>query len=170
MMMESFALRLFKESDIEFAYETIKIEGWNYSEKDIKRMFSYNPSGCFIAETDNKQVGHVFSVNYGRLGWIGLLIVRAECRGKGVGTALMKKAINHLSASGVETIKLEAVFTIANLYRKLGFVDEYDSLRFLGIARKIDSATSSNVKSLKGEMMKLQGLTLNILERTESGF
>jgi len=147
--MESFTLCPFKESDIGFAYETTKIEGWNYAEKDIKRMFSYNLSGCFIAETDCKQLGHVFSVNYGKLGWVGLLIVRAEYRRKGVGTALMKKAINHLSASGVETIRLEAVPAIATMYRKLGFVDEYDSLRFLGVNRKIDSTASSNVKLLK---------------------
>jgi len=40
------------------------------------------------------------------------------------------------------------------MYRKLGFVDEYDSLRFLGVNRKIDSTTSSNVKLLKEEMIK----------------
>ncbi len=154
MMMKSFSLRLFKESDIKFAYEMTKIEGWNYVEKDIKRMFSYNPLGCFVAETDGKQVGHVFSVNYGKLGWVGLLIVRAEGRKKGVGTLLMKKAMNHLLTSGVETIRLEAVPAIATMYRKLGFVDEYDSLRFLGVNRKIDFATSSNVKLLKEEIIK----------------
>ena len=31
MKMESFTLRLFNESDIEFAYESTKIEGWNYA-------------------------------------------------------------------------------------------------------------------------------------------
>jgi GNAT superfamily N-acetyltransferase len=154
MIMESFALRQFKESDIKFAYEMTKIEGWNYPEKDIKRMLSYNPLGCFIAETDDERMGHVFSVNYGKLGWIGLLVVRAECREKGVGTALMKKAINHLLTNGVETIRLEAVSAIAIVYRKLEFVDEYDSLRFWGTNRKIDSATSSNVKPLKEEMIK----------------
>jgi ribosomal protein S18 acetylase RimI-like enzyme len=152
--MEPCVIRLFKESDIEFAYETTKIEGWNYAIKDIQRMFSYNPSGCFIAEVDGKLVGHVFSVNYGKLGWIGLLIVRAEYRGKSIATLLMKKAINHLLATGVETIRLEAVPAIAPMYRKLGFVDEYDSLRFLGINRKIDSAASSNVTLLKNGMIK----------------
>jgi len=33
MTIESSSLRLFKESDIEFAYETTKIEGWNYAKK-----------------------------------------------------------------------------------------------------------------------------------------
>jgi ribosomal protein S18 acetylase RimI-like enzyme len=152
--MKPFSIRLFKESDIEFAYQTTKSEGWNYAKIDIERMFKYNPSGCFIAEINDKRVGHVFSVNYGKLGWIGLLIVTAEYRGKSVGTALMKKAITHLSSSGVETVRLEAVSAIATVYRKLGFVDEYDSLRFSGVSRKFASAASSNVKSLKRGMIK----------------
>jgi len=152
--MESSSLRLFKESDIEFAYETTKIEGWNYAKKDIQRMLSYNPSGCFVAEINGKRAGHVFSVTYGTLGWVGLLIVRAEYRRKGIGTALTKEAINHLLTSGVETVRLEAVSEIATIYRKLRFVDEYDSLRFLGVGRKIGSATNSNVKLLKKETMK----------------
>jgi GNAT superfamily N-acetyltransferase len=154
MKMKFFDLRLFKENDIEFAYETTKTEGWNYTKKDIQRMFSYNPSGCFIAEINGNQVGHVFSVNYGKLGWVGLLIVRAEWRRKGIGTALMKEAINHLLTNEVETIRLEAVSAIATVYRKLGFADEYDSLRFSGVYRKIDSAASSNVKLLKKETIK----------------
>jgi ribosomal protein S18 acetylase RimI-like enzyme len=154
MKMESSSIRLFKESDIEFAYEMTKIEGWNYPKEDIQRMFSYNPSSCFVAEVDGKRVGHVFSVKYGRLGWIGLLIVRAEYRKKGIGTLLMKEVMNHLLSGGVETVKLEAVSAIATIYRKLGFVDEYDSLRFLGVGRKIDSAANLNVKLLKKETVK----------------
>lgn len=152
--MESASIRLFRESDVGFAYEMTKIEGWNYRKEDIQRMLRYNPSGCFIAEVNGKQAGHIFSVNYGKLGWIGLMIVSAECRRKGIGTLLVKEAMNHLWSNKVETIRLEAVPKIATIYRKLGFVEEYDSLRFLGNNRKIDSVASSNVKLLKKEMMK----------------
>jgi hypothetical protein len=130
------------------------IEEWNNKREDVERMFKCNPLGCFIAEVNGKRVGHVFSFKYGKLGWIGLLIVRAECRRKGVGTLLMKKAMSYLLSCGAETIRLEAVSAIANLYRKLGFVDEYDSLRFLGHNQKIVSTTSSNVKFLKENMIK----------------
>jgi len=152
--MEPFTIRLFRKSDVKFAYEMTKIEEWNCAEEDIKRMLSLNPSGCFIVETDGERAGHVFSVNYGKLGWIGFLIVRAECREKGVGTLLMKKAINHLFAYGVETIRLEAVPAIANLYRKLRFADEYDSLRFSESHQKIAYPTGSNVKLLKENMIR----------------
>lgn len=76
-------------------------------------------------------MGHIFSICYGRLGWIGLLIVNAEYRRRGIGALLMKKAMDYLLSRKVKTIKLEAVPKVANLYRKLGFVDEFDSLRLI---------------------------------------
>jgi len=127
------------------------IEEWNYVKEDVERMFKYNPLGCFITEVEGKQVGHIFSVSYGKLGWIGFLIVKAEYREKGIGKILMKKTMNRLLSREVEIIKLEAVPTIANLYRKLGFVDEYDSLRFIGVSRRITSLSSHCVKILKKE-------------------
>jgi GNAT superfamily N-acetyltransferase len=152
--LEGLSLRQFKESDIEFAYESTVIEGWNYTKEYIVRMFSYNSLGCFIAEIEGKRAGHVFSVKYGKLGWIGLLIVRTEHRGKGVGTLLMKRVMEHLLNCGVETIKLEAVLKIANLYRRLGFADEYDSARFSGNIQKITTPTGSNVKLMKKDKIK----------------
>lgn len=95
-------------------------------------MFSYEPTGCFVAEINGKPVGHVFSISYGNFGWIELLIVKAEHRGKG--TLLTKRAINYLLNKGVKTIRLEAVSKRMNLYQKLGFVDEYYSLRFKGVS------------------------------------
>jgi len=149
--LEHISIRPFVEGDIDFAYELIMIEEWNYVKEDVERMFKYNPLGCFIAEVEGKRVGHIFSVSYGKLGWIGLLIVTAEYRERGIGKILMKKTMNHLLSREVEIIKLEAVPTIANLYRKLGFVDEYDSLRFSGVSRKITSLSSHCVKFLKKE-------------------
>lgn len=152
--MDGLAIRSFTIGDIDFAHNMTEIEEWNNTRKDIERMFKLNPSGCFVAEVKGKRVGHVFSVRYGELGWIGFLIVRAEYRVKGVGTSLLRKAIGHLLSCGAETVKLEAVPEIASIYRKLGFVDEYDSLRFLGKTRKLASATSSNTKLLEGSMLK----------------
>lgn len=142
--MGKLRIRKFREDDVDFAYEMITVEQWNDRREDIERMFDYEPNGRFIAETNGESVGHVFSISYGKLGWIGFLIVKAEQRGMGIGTQLMKKAINYLLSHEVETIKLEAVPEIANLYRKLGFVDEYDSLRFAGTSRRIAFSRQSS--------------------------
>ncbi|MEM3699645.1 MAG: GNAT family N-acetyltransferase [Candidatus Bathyarchaeia archaeon] len=152
--MGDVSIRLFNEDDVEFAYESTLMEKWNNTREDVQRMFRYNPSGCFIVEVNGKRVGHVFSFKYGKLGWIGLLIVRAEHRRKGIGTLLMKRAMKHLFGRGVETIRLEAVSALANFYRKLGFVDEYESLRFSGLNQKPVSKFHSKVKLMEKNLVK----------------
>jgi ribosomal protein S18 acetylase RimI-like enzyme len=54
----------------------------------------------------------------------------------GIGALLMRRAVDYLSNHGAKTVKLEAVPEIVGLYRKLGFIDEYDSLRLIGINRR----------------------------------
>jgi ribosomal protein S18 acetylase RimI-like enzyme len=143
--LKYFSIRQFEERDIDFAYKLDVIEQWNDTRDDIKRMSNYDPDGCFVTEVNSELVGHVFSISYGKLGWIGLLIVKAKYRRKGVGALLTKKAIEYLLNCGVKTIKLEAVSTIANLYRKLGFVNEFDSLRFAGTGGEKDMSPSSRI-------------------------
>lgn len=152
--MVTVSIRPFKKSDVKFAHESIRIENWNCPREDVERMLSFDPSGCFVAETDRKRAGHVFSVNYGKLGWIGFLVVRAEHRRKGIATLLMKKAVNYLRNEGAETIKLEAVPKIADLYRKLGFKDEYDSLRFARINIKPKSRKDESIRLLRKEELE----------------
>lgn len=148
------SIRPFEEKDIGFAYEMTVNEQWNVSRADIKCMFSYEPNGCFIAEAKGSRVAHVFTVNYGSLGWIGLLIVEVEYRKKGIATLLTQKAIDYLLRCGVETIKLEAVPEIADLYRKLRFVDEYDSLRFMGKSRKTVPLQSDSTIHMQKEKIE----------------
>lgn len=152
--MEHFSIRPFKHEDIDFAYKLDVMEQWDDTRNDIKRVFDYEPNGCFIAEINGKPVGHVFSISYGRLGWIGLLISKAECRRRGIGTLLTKTAMNYLLSCKVETIKLEAVAAISDLYRKLGFVYEYDSLRFVGVCEEIMSLPNCCSNPLKREGIK----------------
>jgi len=134
--MEPMSIRTLTKKDLEFAYELNTTEQWNDREEDLSRMYHYEPKGCFVSEIGKRSIGHIFSVSYGKLGWIGLLIVKTEFRRRGLATQLMKKAIDYLLQCGVKTIKLEAVPQISGLYRKLGFVDEYDSLRFIRAASK----------------------------------
>jgi ribosomal protein S18 acetylase RimI-like enzyme len=151
--MSDLSIHPIRENDIEFVYTLCKNESWNYSRKRIERVHHYEPNGCFVAVVNRKRVGHVFSISYGKVGWIGLMIVDKEHRRTGVGTLLMRRAINYLQNSGVETVKLEAVPKIAGLYRKLGFVDEFDSLRFKKVNERDNQSTNLNVKPLRGNQI-----------------
>jgi len=112
--MEHFSIRPFRDEGIDFAFKLDTIEEWNHTRNDIERMFSFEPNGCFVAEMSSKPVGHVFSISYGRLGCIGFLIVKAEYRKIGIGTLLMRRAMDYLLSRRAKTIKLEAVSKIAN--------------------------------------------------------
>jgi ribosomal protein S18 acetylase RimI-like enzyme len=124
------SIRLWSERDIDYVSESIQREGWGHSRRDVERCWRWEPEGCFVAEADGKRAGHVFSIRYDRMGWIGLLIVDARERGRGIGRMLMENAISHLEESGADTIRLEAVERAVPLYRRLGFKEEFDSLRY----------------------------------------
>jgi len=123
-------VRLWKPADIDYVADSVEQAKWGYTRRDIKRCWRYEPNGCFIAEINHKPVGHVFSINYGKMGWIGLLIVREEHRQKGIGLMLTQMAMEYLRNAGTHTIRLEAVEKAVPLYKRLGFVEEFDSLRF----------------------------------------
>jgi GNAT superfamily N-acetyltransferase len=132
-------IRLWTQVDIDSVAQSVQREGWGHTRRDVERCWRFEPNGCFIAEVEGRPVGHVFTVSYGKVGWIALLIVNPESRGKGVGTVLIEKAIDFLRKVGVETIRLDAVPKAVSLYKRLGFTAEFDSLRFsrlLGLGRK----------------------------------
>lgn len=123
-------IRSWTQSDIDYVAESVKRERWGHTRRDVERCWQFEPNGCFVADFGDMPVGHVFSICYGRVGWIGLLVVNQERRGRGVGTVLMRAAIEYLQCKGAETIRLEAVERAVPLYKRLGFSEEFDSLRF----------------------------------------
>lgn len=151
---KNFEIRQLREQDVGFAYEMVRTEQWNVTKEDLSRLRDYEPMGCFVAEVDGAPAGHVFSVSYQKLGWIGVLIVRDRCRRMGIGESLMLKAKRYLENIGVETIKLDAVPEISELYCKIGFANEYDSLRFHGYASRAHFGHSQNVNHFHEEMIE----------------
>ena len=151
--MNDVCVRQFGKEDTDFAHKMTLTEEWNVTRNDVVRMFDFEPAGCFMAEVGGKPAGHVFAISYGLLGWIGLLIVSSVYRRKGIGSILMEKAVDYLLARDVETIKLDAVPEIAGLYRNFGFVEEYDSLRFMGTNEVAHVARNSSVQEIEPKMV-----------------
>jgi len=81
-----------------------------------------------------KEAGRVTGVAYvavilsiehgGRAGWLEELYVTPECRGQGIGTALLQAAIEHAGKIGLHGIDLEVDVEhqrAESLYRRFGF-------------------------------------------------
>jgi len=133
--------------DLEFGRYLTEIVEWNYSTSDFERLLYYEPEGCFVAEHDSEPVGIVTTTTYGKLAWVGSLIVLEHYRGRGVGSELMKHAIHYLKTRGVETIRLDAAPKAIPLYKRLGFKEEYDSLRLIGTGKKMNCQKVSKMKN-----------------------
>lgn len=122
--------------DQEFFLGLIDMVGWGLTDADYRRMLAFSPDGVFKATLDGEDVGVVVTVDYGEVGWIGNLVVVPEMRGRGIGEALMRRGMEHLLGRGVRSIRLDAVQKAIPLYRRLGFRDEYWSLRYTGRASR----------------------------------
>jgi predicted GNAT family acetyltransferase len=125
--------------DLGFCVGLFSHVGWGNTVDDVRRMLFYEPDGCFIASLGGVDVGMVASTGYGEVGWVGNLIVLPEHRGRGIGAALMEAAIGHLQDAGARSVRLDSVPRAVPLYRRLGFREEYPSLRFRGQGRRLPS-------------------------------
>jgi len=123
-------IRYFEPEDLDFADKQKEREGWAASRDQFKVYLKHDPDGCFVAVADNQPVGMVTTTCFGQSGWVGNLIVEPEFRSRGIGRTLMEHAIDCLHSKGAKTARLEADPPGVPLYRKLGFVDEFESCRF----------------------------------------
>jgi GNAT superfamily N-acetyltransferase len=108
--------------------------GWNQTEADWRRFLDLAPDGCFVAELDGAPAGTVAVFVFGPVAWVAMVLVEEVLRGRGVGAALMRHALDFLDQRAVRTVRLDATPLGRPLYEKLGFVAEYTLLRYFGRA------------------------------------
>ena len=123
-------LRTLTPSDIGYALSQITREGWVQSRAVFASIVEHAPAGGLIAESGEGPVALLTTANFGSTGWIGHLIVHPQHRKIGLGTRMMHKAMEHLHKHGVSTIRIEADPPGMGIYKRLGFVEEYESMRF----------------------------------------
>ena len=122
----SFHIRVMKPADISAGMRLKEIAGWNQTEEDWQRFLGANPDGCFVAEWNGQVAGTVTTIIYGNvLAWIGMVLVDPQFRGRGIGTALLAKALDHLGALRVPCVKLDATPEGRPIYEHQGFQIEY---------------------------------------------
>ena len=75
------------------------------SKEGIERFLKRNPDTCFVAE-DGCIVGVIIAGNDGRRGYIYHTAVSVEHRNRGIGTALVEKALSALKECGINKTAL----------------------------------------------------------------
>ena len=119
------AISLLDPSDIPGAMRLSAAAGWNQTERDWARMLTLAPRGCFGIRREGTLAATATAICYGTdLAWIGMVLTLPEFRGRGLATRLMEHALEFVDREGVAWTKLDATEMGADLYRKLGFVEE----------------------------------------------
>lgn len=127
------ALRLLTTADLPFADSLRALAGWNQTREDWQRFLDISPEGCLLAECEGKPAGVVTTISYGQdVGWIGMMLVHPDFRRRGIGSVLMRHAIEVLRSQKVKCIKLDATPDGRLVYLKLGFQDEFQLTRYVG--------------------------------------
>jgi GNAT superfamily N-acetyltransferase len=130
--MKSMNLRIMTSTDIPAGMRLKDLAGWNQTPADWRCFLESSPQGCFASEVEGKVVGTAATIVYEeRFAWIGMVLVDPEFRGRGIGTRLLEKTIEHLDGIGIGTMKLDATPQGRPIYQKLGFNDEYEIERWL---------------------------------------
>jgi ribosomal protein S18 acetylase RimI-like enzyme len=127
----------FRTDDIAPFLRLATAEGWVAEPWEFEFLLAEFPHGCFAARGDNGETtGYVTSLGLQRSGWIGNLLVAQPFRGRGVGKALFRKALEALRAAGTQTIWLTASKSGTPLYEKHGFRRIDSIIRWVGAGRQ----------------------------------
>lgn len=149
-------LRTMTTDDIPAGMRLKELAGWNQTPADWRCFLESSPRGCFAAEVDGKVIGTAATIVYEqRFAWIGMVLVDPEFRGRGIGTRLLRKTVEHLDEIGIRTMKLDATPAGRPIYQKLGFEDEYEIERWLLKRPASEAVPASVVHSICDRVLDL---------------
>jgi ribosomal protein S18 acetylase RimI-like enzyme len=96
----------------------------------LRRYLAIQPDGWLAAEDDSLLVGMVGAIDYGSFAYVGMMGVRRDHQGRGIGRRLLGTLLERLEDKGVRCARLEATDEGRRLYQRMGFVDDGVSQEF----------------------------------------
>jgi hypothetical protein len=129
-----FHVEKMKVDDFPFAVQLANTMNWNMTLQDFEFMVKLEPQGCFVLSHGQERLGIATSISFGKAGWFGNLVVKADARREGAGNFLTRHAIGYLKSKGVETIGLYAYPHLVKFYEHFGFESDIDFLVLKGKA------------------------------------
>jgi GNAT superfamily N-acetyltransferase len=129
-----FHVEKMKTEDFSFAVQLANTMNWNVAVEDFEFMVKLEPQGCFVLFHKQERFGIATTISFGKVGWLGNLVVKESARRAGAGSLLVRHAIDYLKNKGVETVGLYAYPHLVKFYESLGFESDIDFLVLQGKA------------------------------------
>jgi GNAT superfamily N-acetyltransferase len=122
------SIREMTQKDIAAGLALCRASGWNQTERDWQFFLTAAAHGALVAEENGRVIGTVATLPYGPFTWISMVLVDPAARGRGVGTALLQRALGLVDKNA--SARLDATPSGEAIYRTLGFVGEYRLARW----------------------------------------
>jgi N-acetylglutamate synthase-like GNAT family acetyltransferase len=140
--------------DLEFAVRITDTMSWNLVEEDFNFMMQLEPEGCFVLLSNSERIGIATTISFGKVGWIGNVIVSQNQRKQGAGSLLVEHCVNYLESKKVETAGLYSYMDKIPFYERLGFKysSEFTVLKGKGFSSQVKAdlkkATKENINKV----------------------
>ena len=118
-MTSDIDIRPLADADVEGALGLSASCGWNQRAADWHMLLQIAPSGSFAAGDGDRIVGTAIGIDYGRFGWIAMMLVDPEFRRQGVGARLLEAAMGAVPPE--LPLRLDATPLGRPLYEHYGF-------------------------------------------------
>jgi GNAT superfamily N-acetyltransferase len=149
-------IRAMTELDVPAGLRLNHLAGWNQTSADWHRFLNASPEGCFVAQVEARVCGTATTFSYqNRFAWIAMVLVDPEFQKRGIGTQLLKKAVEYLDQRCIPTLKLDATPQGQPLYAKLGFLTEYQIERWVlerPLRNVVEKVNPCSVHLTEGEL------------------
>ena len=103
--------------------------GWNQRLEDWRRLIELAPSGSFVALDAGRVIATAIGIDYRHCGWIAMMLVAPEYRGRGLGAQLLESAMAAIPAD--LPLRLDATPLGRPLYERHGFALETSLTRYV---------------------------------------
>lgn len=105
--------------------------GWNQTADDWHRVLTLPGMAAWGIDRDGHIVATTTAIRYGDdLAWIGMVLTAERYRGQGLASLLLTTAMDSLA--DCDLVKLDATEQGVPLYRRFGFEDEAEVVRYVG--------------------------------------
>lgn len=96
-------------------------EAWGYNQAEFARLVDWTEGCGRLVVEDGQAVGMALGFPWGRLGWIGDVLVFESHRGRGLGQQVTEATVEALQDHGCASIQLYATPKAIGLYQRIGF-------------------------------------------------
>lgn len=154
MALDRYRILVMDRPQLDLALDWAAQEGWNPGLSDGDCFFAADRSGFLMGFLEGRPVASISAVKYSSdFGFIGLYIVEAAQRGRGLGIALWNDAMASL---GRRIIGLDGVIAQQDNYRKSGFEFAHRNIRFAGsaLSRNFPGSQIVDLNSLDADLVR----------------